>query len=78
MDYRILTAFTFSGPEREFPIFKDKAQYNKTDASKLKCLVNLVLHLLRDDHIEIPIYEEDGTVFYPNPPVVAENEVCPQ
>jgi hypothetical protein len=78
MDYRILTAFAFGGPEKEFPVFKDVAQYHRTDASKLKCLVNLVEHLLIDDRIEVPEYEEDGTVHYPEPPPVAPGAPRPQ
>jgi hypothetical protein len=78
MDYRILTAFAFGGPEKEFPIFRDLDQYNRTNASKLKALVELVKHLLIDDRIEVPEYKEDGSVFYPDPPPVAPGAVRPQ
>jgi hypothetical protein len=78
MDYRILTAFAFGGPERDFPIFTSLTQYDRTDASKLKCMVNLVKHLLTDDRIEVPEYQEDGSVYYPDPPPLAPGEVRPQ
>ncbi|KIM75039.1 hypothetical protein PILCRDRAFT_92344 [Piloderma croceum F 1598] len=78
MDYWILTAFVFGSPEKKFPIFEDLDQYNRTDTSKLKCLVNLVKHLLIDDRIKVPKYKEDGSVHYPDPLPLATSEDRPQ
>jgi hypothetical protein len=78
MDYRIATAFAFAGKEKEFPLFRDKTHFRGVDASKIKCLVKLARHLLKDDRAAVPTFTEDGVAEYPSLPDHPKSERRPQ
>jgi hypothetical protein len=52
--------------------------FNKLASTKLKDLVKLVVHLLEDDRVDMPTWDEDGTTAWLNQPAIEDGATRPQ
>jgi hypothetical protein len=47
-------------------------------STKLKDLIKLVVHLLQDDRVDMPTWDEDGIAAWPEPPAIEDGATRPQ